>query len=57
MIENSNQTILLIDWSKFDKVALNRVCSLKDINTIITDKEPGGSYMEFFRKNNIEILY
>lgn len=57
MIENSNQNILLIDWSKFDKITLNKVCPLDDINTIITDKEPGSNYMEFFKKNNIKILY
>ena len=57
MIENSNQNILLIDWSKFDKITLNKVCPLEDINTIITDKEPGSNYLEFFKKNNIKILY
>jgi len=57
MIENSNQNILLIDWSKFDKITLNKVCPLDDINTIITDKEPGSNYLEFFKKNNIKILY
>ena len=57
MIENSNQNILLIDWSKFDKITLNKVCPLYDINTIITDKEPGSNYLEFFKKNNIKILY
>ena len=57
MMENSNQNILLIDWSKFDKVTLNKVCLLKDINIIITDKKPDDNYLEFFKENNIKILY
>lgn len=57
MIENSMQTILLIDWSKFDKVTLNRVCLLKSISVVVTDKKPIDSYLEFFEKNDIKILY
>ena len=57
MIENSTHAALLIDYSKFGQIALNRVCDLASINTVVTDKKPGRDYMEFFRENNIELLF
>ena len=57
MIGNSAESILLVDCSKFDIVTLNKVCLLEEIDTIITDKKPGGNYLKFFKKNNIKILF
>ncbi len=57
MIENSSQSILLIDNSKFDQIALNRICDLRDLGTIITNMKPDRAYTEFFRENNIELLF
>jgi len=57
MIENSSETILLADWSKFDEITLNKVCLLEDVDIIITDKKPGNSYLQFFNRNNKKIYY
>jgi DeoR/GlpR family transcriptional regulator of sugar metabolism len=38
IIDNSKSTILLADSSKFDKVGTIKICGLKRIDTIITDK-------------------
>jgi DeoR/GlpR family transcriptional regulator of sugar metabolism len=57
MLENSQQKILLIDSSKFDEVALNRICSLEEMDIIITDNKPGDTYYRFFKDNDIKILY
>ena len=57
MLENSLQKVLLIDSSKFDEVALNRLCALEEMDTVITDNRPNNEYYRFFKENNINILY
>ncbi|MGM0366431.1 MAG: DeoR/GlpR family DNA-binding transcription regulator [Actinomycetota bacterium] len=57
IIGHSCRVVLLIDSSKFGKVTLNRVCHWRDINTIITDKEPDKSYLDFFKEKDIGAVY
>lgn len=57
MLENSLQKILLIDSSKFEEVALNRICALEDLDVIITDNRPNDEYFRFFKENDVKILY
>ena len=57
MLENSLQKILLIDSSKFDEIKFNRICTLEEIDIIITDNRPTERYFSFFRENNIKVLY
>jgi len=57
MLENSQQKILLIDSSKFDVVALNRICSLSEVDIVITDNKPDNKYYNFFKQNDIKVLY
>lgn len=57
MLENAQQKILLADSSKYDVVALNRICDLSDLDIIITDNKPDNKYYNFFRQNDIKVLY
>jgi DeoR/GlpR family transcriptional regulator of sugar metabolism len=57
MLENSLQRILLIDSSKFDEIALNRICDLEVLDVIITDNKPDDQYYRFFKENDIKLLY
>lgn len=57
MLENALQKILLIDNSKYDVVDLNRICSLSDLDIVITDDRPDNKYYQFFKQNNIKVLY
>ena len=57
MLENALQKILLIDSSKFDEVALNRICDLAELDVIITDNKPNDGYCRFFKENDVKILY
>jgi DeoR/GlpR family transcriptional regulator of sugar metabolism len=57
MLQNSLLKILLIDSSKFDEIALNRICDLEDLDVIITDNKPNDQYYRFFKENDIKILY
>ncbi|MBM3709510.1 MAG: DeoR/GlpR transcriptional regulator [Actinobacteria bacterium] len=57
MLENSSQKIVLIDSSKFDKISLSRVFNIDDVNIIVTDKKPDKKYIDYFKKNGVEIIY
>jgi len=57
MLENAQQKILLADSSKYDVIALNRICDLSDLDIVITDNKPDNEYFHFFKQNNIKVLY
>jgi DeoR/GlpR family transcriptional regulator of sugar metabolism len=57
MFKNALSRIILVDSSKFDVVRLSKVCSLEEVNTIITDRKPDDKFLEVFEKNNIEVVY
>ncbi len=57
MIKNSGNAILLVDSSKFDKITLNKICLLDDIDTIITDKKPNKKYLDLFKDKDINLIY
>lgn len=57
MLENAQQRILLADGSKYDVIALNRICDLSDLDIVITDNKPDNEYFHFFKQNNIKVLY
>lgn len=57
MITNADKVILLVDSSKFDKITLNKICSLDGIDTVITDRKPEDNYLELFREKNISLVY
>jgi DeoR/GlpR family transcriptional regulator of sugar metabolism len=56
MIEQSKQTILLADHTKFDNNGNYKVCNLSQIDLIITDKQPAEPFMKILNKNNISLL-
>jgi DeoR/GlpR family transcriptional regulator of sugar metabolism len=57
MFKNSLSRVILVDSSKFDVVRLSKVCTLEDINTIVTDRKPDSKFLDAFKKNNIEVVY
>ena len=57
MLENAQQKILLADSSKYDVIALNRICDLSDLDIVISDNKPDNEYFHFFKQNNIKVLY
>jgi DeoR family transcriptional regulator, fructose operon transcriptional repressor len=57
MFKNALSRVILVDSSKFDVVRLSKVCTLEDINTIVTDRKPDAKFLEVFEKNNIEVVY
>lgn len=57
MKKQANMTILLVDHTKFNKSSLVKMFDFKDINIIITDKEPSEEWKEFLSKNKIQVVF
>jgi DeoR/GlpR family transcriptional regulator of sugar metabolism len=55
MMESANQVIAVGDSSKFDKVSFAPVCSLDEIDIVITDKNLPKEYMDAFLKKKIQV--
>ncbi len=55
MLENSNQTILLCDHTKFEKTAYVHICELKDIDRIITGTEAEETIANMFPELGIPV--
>ncbi len=53
IIESSNKVYLMVDHTKFNKVAFVRTCDMKAITAVITDMHPGQAWEAYFKKNNI----
>lgn len=56
MISCARQVVLLADHSKFEKEFLHRVCDMKDIDVIITDKYPEKKVKDKITENNILLV-
>ena len=54
MIENSEQTIVVTDSSKFGRRGLSRICRIDAINTVITDKDAPELTINKLEKAGIE---
>ena len=57
MLKSASKVFLAVDSSKFSKVALSTICSLSDIDVVITDKKPSAQWLKAFRENNVECIY
>lgn len=57
MISSAERKVLALDGEKFDKKSFVSVCSLNDIDTIVTNKIPSEKWMNVCAEKNIELLY
>ena len=57
MIDRAKEVALLVDNSKFDRIAFIKLTDLEDIDYIITDKKPSSIWVDFCNKNNIKLLF
>lgn len=55
MIEKSKETIVVCDHSKFEKMALMRICQINNIQRIITGKETDSQTIDIIRKLNVDV--
>ena len=52
-----SKTILVVDSSKFDQTAFSVAGSMKEVDIIVTDKEPTERWKKHFEKFNVKCLY
>lgn len=57
MIEHANKVVLLVDDSKFDKMAFFKLAGFEKIDTVITNKEPNKEWMMTFKKYDIHVIW
>lgn len=57
MLRNATQRILAVDYTKFDHVGFSRICSIMDIDLVVTDIQPSEAWMEYFKDKGIACVY
>lgn len=56
MVESAKETILVVDSSKFNKIALVSIVPLEAINKVITDRGIPSEYKKLFADQGIEVI-
>lgn len=56
MIQRATRLILLVDHSKFGRRSLELVCSLDDVDILVTDETPPAELAEKLREADIEVV-
>lgn len=57
MRKQADKTVLLIDHTKFNKSSFIKVFDFKDIDMIITDEEPSEEWIEYLKKNKVDLIF
>ena len=52
----ANRKILAIDNSKFDNISFIKVCDIKDVDLIVTDRAPGAAWEKRIADNGVELV-
>ena len=55
MMSTSQQTVLLVDSSKFGKKGFSKICDIGEIDRIITDENIPKMYLENLQELGIEV--
>jgi DeoR/GlpR family transcriptional regulator of sugar metabolism len=57
MIENSKESVLLCDSSKFDKVSFCNICDIDNIGSIITERKPSSQWIDLLTEKGVNLFY
>ena len=57
MIAAAERVYLTVDHSKFDKTAFSQICGFGKIDTVITDREPEAAWRDYFKSQDIGLIY
>ena len=52
---SASTKILCLDSTKFDKISFIKVCDIRDIDVLVTDKDPGETWKKRFRDNGVSL--
>lgn len=53
----ANKKVLAVDSSKFDRSSFVKVCSIKEVDTIVTDTDPGEIWREKLKDAGVELIF
>jgi len=56
MIKAARTKILVVDSSKFDRMAFSKVADVSEIDMVVTDKRPGIEWMELLNRSEIDVI-
>jgi DeoR family myo-inositol catabolism operon transcriptional repressor len=56
IVSRSSEVYLLVDYDKFDKYGLMTYCGLDEIDYLVTDKVPNGTYQEYAKNHDIHLV-
>lgn len=51
----ANKRILVLDSTKFDKISFIKVCDVRDVDVIVTDKEPSMTWKNEFKNKHVDL--
>ncbi len=54
---SATRKVLAVDSSKFNKVSFVKVCGVNDVDTIVTDVDPGEKWKEHLAEENTGIIF
>jgi DeoR/GlpR family transcriptional regulator of sugar metabolism len=57
MVNQAKTSVLLADHSKFDQIAFTKAFDFKNLDYVVTDREPSQAWLEFFKKTQIKIIF
>ena len=57
IIESANQVFLVVDHTKFDRMAFVKTAGFEKISAVITDEEPSAEWKHFFKERDIELCW
>lgn len=56
MAERSDETILLVDRSKYDQVQFERVCALSDLDVLVSEAAPPKRLAASLKRAGVRII-
>lgn len=56
LVQNSSESILLVDADKFDRQGLMTYAQIEDLDYLITNMSPPSSYQEYMQQNNVKLF-
>lgn len=56
MLANARHAVLLVDHTKFSRIATSRLGHLRDIGTLVTDRRPGPSAMRLVKEAGCRLI-
>ena len=57
IFSSADRKILALDRTKFNRRSFVKVFSVSDVDTVVTDEKPSDEWIEFFEKNQVELIY